>query len=141
MVYQPIPVGAVPITFTLAQMAELKREVLPDAPYASRTSFALVLRLVAHSNDLTAVRRELDALEGLAPVTAAKRKEGDQFKDPPLFPFSHKHYFTSRHTLRSVGERWNIARGQGNRDLDATLSELAKQYGRDPDIWPGAVAH
>ena len=120
-----IPQDTIPVSLTLEQLYEVKLQILHQAPYASRVSLGLALRLVEHSNDLVAVLREIDSLEGLKPETPVKRAE--QFKHPPLFPFWHKHYFTSRHALRNVGERWNVARGQGNRDLSSLLSEIAAQ--------------
>jgi hypothetical protein len=138
MAEQTIPEGTAAVSLTLEQIAELKLEILLHAPYTSRTSLGLALRLVEHPNDIAAVLREIDALEGVKPETTVKCAE--QFKHPPLFPFWHKHYFASRHALRNVGERWNIARGHGNRELGSALSAVAKQYGHDPDIWPGAIA-
>jgi hypothetical protein len=135
-----LPPNMEKVSWTLEQLTQLKSDVLSHAPYASRVSLGLLIRLVT-MDDMIPVLREIDALEGLAPATAVKRSEGEQFKHPPLFPFWHKHFFAPRHMLRNIGERWNIARGQGNPALDAALSEIAKECGHDPDMWPGAVAH
>jgi hypothetical protein len=85
------------------------------------------------------VYHERDALEGLRPETTTKRAE--QFKYVPLAPFWHKHFFSPCHALRNIGERWNIARGQGNRALDCVLSETATKYGDDPTKWPRELVH
>lgn len=134
---QPRP-DAVKVSLTLEQLVQLKSEVLLQAPYASRVSLGLLFRLIT-TGDTLPVLREIDALEGLKPRTTVK--DSQPFKYPPLFPFWHAHYFTSRHVLRNIGERWNIARGQGNGDLGAALAAVAGSHGHDPDVWPGAVAH
>jgi len=131
-------ITTVPIGFTLEELARLKLELLHGAPYASRVSLGLAMRLVQHPNERQAVLREIDALEGLRPATTTKI---GQFKYAPLAPFWHKHFFSPRHVLRNIGERWNIARGQGNRDLDSVLSEVASKYGDDPTRWPRALVH
>jgi hypothetical protein len=131
-------ITTVPIGFTLEELARLKLELLHGAPYASRVSLGLAMRLVQHPNERPAVLREIDALEGLRPATTTKI---GQFKYAPLAPFWHKHFFSPRHVLRNIGERWNIARGQGNRDLDSVLSEVASKYGDDPTRWPRALVH
>jgi hypothetical protein len=131
--------GMAKMTLSLEQLALLKSEALSHAPYASRVSLALVLRLAGYSDDVVPVLRQIDALEGLKQKTTVREER--QFKHPPLFPFWHAHYFASRHALRNIGERWNIARGQGNRDLQAAISAVAKQHGHDPDTWPRALAH
>jgi hypothetical protein len=115
-----------PIGFTLEELAGLKLELLDGAPYASRVSLGLALRLVQHPNEKPAVLREIDGLEGLRPATTTKIV---QFKHAPLASLWHKHFFRPRHMPRNIGERWNIARGQGNRDLDSVLSEVARKYG------------
>ncbi|QOG21734.1 hypothetical protein [Bradyrhizobium sp. SEMIA] len=140
MTDQTVPADAVKMGLTLEQLAQLKSEVLLQAPYASRVSFGLVIRLVI-TGDMIPVLREIDALEGLKPATTVKSKRGEQFKHPPLFPLWHKHYFASRHVLANIGERWNLARGEGNRDLIAALSTIIEQHGHDPAAWPGALAH
>lgn len=137
---QTIPPDAAKVSLTLEQLAQLKSEVLLQAPYASRVSFGLVVRLVT-TGDMMPVLREIDALEGLKPATTVKGGEGEQFRHPPLFPFWHKHYFTSRHVLRNIGERWNLARGQGNPDFRAALSAIAEQFGHDPDAWQSALPY
>ncbi|MHC2255938.1 hypothetical protein ACVILK_005630 [Bradyrhizobium embrapense] len=131
-------ISPVKVSWTLEQLAQLKSEVLLEAPYASRVSFGMVIRLTT-TGDLMPVLREIDALEGLKPKTTLK--DPQPFKYPPLFPFWHAHYFTSRHIMRNVGERWNIARGPSNPDMLAALSDVATRFGHDFDMWPGAVAH
>ncbi|WP_439407962.1 hypothetical protein ACNJX9_04570 [Bradyrhizobium sp. DASA03076] len=134
------PPDAAKVSLTLEQLAQLKSEVLPQAPYVSRVSFGLIVRLVT-TGDMMPVLREIDALESLKLPTTVKGEEGEQFKHPPLFPFWHKHYFTSRHVLRNIGERWNIARGKGNPDLKAALNTIAEQSGHDPDAWQSALPY
>jgi hypothetical protein len=58
-----------------------------------------------------------------------------------LAPLWHKHFFSPRHLLRNVDERWNLARGEGNRDLDTVLAEIAAEHGNNPARWPSVLAH
>lgn len=138
MTHQSRP-DMVQVSFTSEQLELVKREVTGGAPYASRLSFAFVTRLAKHRDDMPAVLEEIDALEGLRPASRPT-KEVEQFKHPPLFPLWHKHFFASRHVLRNTGDRWGISRGQGNRDLDALLTEIATKYGDDPSTWQGKLA-
>ncbi len=138
MANQTIPPDAEKLSVTLKQLTHLKSEVLLGAPYASRVSFGLLFRLVM-TDDTVPVLRQIDALEGRRPLSTSKQPA--PFKHPPLAPFWHAHYFSSRHTLRNIGERWNIARGPGNNDLSSALNGIAEQHGHDPDKWPGALAY
>lgn len=131
--------ATLPLSLTHEQLARLKLEVTGRAAYAPRISLALALRLVGHPADRSAVVSEIDSLEGVRPPTRAKPAQ--QFKHAPLAPLWHKHFFSPRHLFRNIGERWNLARGRGNRDLDAVLSEIATDYGTDPAMWPGMLAH
>jgi len=141
--------GYVPISFTSEQLAELKSEVTHRASYASRISLAFAIRLAAHPLDRLAVLREVDVLEGYRrPGTPEDRKlettvdpEEKPFKYPPLAPLWHKHFFMPRNAMRNSGDRWNIARGNGNRDLHTLLSDVAANSGHDPARWPGELMH
>ncbi|QQO19484.1 hypothetical protein JJB98_06005 [Bradyrhizobium diazoefficiens] len=133
------PSGMAKTSLTLEQLAQLKSEVLGHAPYAARVSLALIVRLACNSNDFLPVLRQIDALEDLKARTTVKEEQ--QFKYPPLFPLWHAHYFASRHTLRNIGERWNISRGEGNSALKASISAVAERHGHDPDKWPGVLLH
>ncbi|WP_375762450.1 hypothetical protein ACE10W_37115 [Bradyrhizobium sp. B025] len=127
------------MSLTRDQLVRLKLEVTGHAVYASRISLVLALRLVGHPADTSAVLHEIGSLEGLRPATRAKPPQ--QFKHAPLAPLWHKHFFSPRHLLRNIGERWNLARGAGNRDLDVALSEIAAQHGDDPAKWPSVLVH
>jgi hypothetical protein len=140
MVDSHIPFEAtLPLSLTRDQLARLKLEITGDAAYASRVSLALALRLVGHPADLSAVLGEIDSLEGLRSTTRAKSPQ--QFKHAPLAPLWHKHFFSPRHLLRNIGERWNLARGEGNRDLDAVLAQIAAEHGDNPARWPSVLVH
>jgi hypothetical protein len=128
-------------SFSLEEWAEIKRAIANGAPYANRMSIGLAIRLSRpqHESEQLGVLREIDALEGLRPETRTKRAE--QFKHPPLAPLWHKHFYSPRHMLRNLGDRWNIARGRGNDDLDSLLSGIAADCGDDPARWPRELIH
>jgi len=137
MLSQPPPGATLPPNLTRDQLARLKLEITGRAAYAPRVSLVLALRLIGHRADRSAVVCEIDSLEGVRLPTRAKPAQ--QFKHAPLTPLWHKHFFSPRHLFRNIGERWNLARGGGNRDLDAVLSEVATDYGSDPSMWPGKL--
>jgi hypothetical protein len=83
---EKLPPNVVKVGMARQQLAELKSEVLLQAPYASRVSFGLLVSLVT-TGDMIPLIREIDALEGLKPATNVKCKKGEQFRHPPLFPF------------------------------------------------------
>ncbi len=128
------------ISFDLDDLARLKSHVANGRPYAQRLSTGLAIRLLTTAqNDAPFVLAAIDALEGLR----AERnvKPASQFRRPPLFPLWHRHFFAPRHMIRNIGERWGIARGQGNRDLDRMIERVANDHGDDPDLWQGVLAH
>jgi hypothetical protein len=129
----------IPVSMTLDDLAKIKREITMGAPYAHRMSFGLTVRLVAHPRDAATVLREIGALEGIQPATTTKPAK--QFKHPPLAPLWHKHFFACRHVARNIGDRWNVSKGEGNRDLNDVLAEIAAKCGNDPARWPSAVSH
>jgi hypothetical protein len=48
---------------------------------------------------------------------------------------------SSQHTFRNIGERWNLARGNGSREFDALIKECESEHGKNPDIWPKFLAY
>ena len=128
-------------SFSLEEWAAIKRAVADNAPYADRISIGLAVRLSLsqHQPDRLDVLREINALEGLRPETNTNGPA--PFKHAPLAPLWHTHFFRPRHVLRNIGDRWGVARGQGNRDLGSLLSQVAVECGDDPVRWPGELAH
>lgn len=43
--------------------------------------------------------------------------------------------------FRNIGERWNIARGEGNRDLDTMIQKVVSEQGHNPAMWHKLLAH
>jgi hypothetical protein len=119
----------------------LKSGAVREKPYAERISIALAFRLLDSSNprfDPFSVLDEIDHLEGIR--KSSRTKEESQFKKPPLFPFWHKHFFSTTHLLKNIGIRWNLHNG-GNKDLDKLLQDIAMQHGEDLDAWPNHLTH
>lgn len=127
------------ISCDLDDLALLKSHAAAERPYAQRLSTGLVIRLLTTArHDAPFVLDAIDALEGLR--AEHNVKPASQFRRPPLFPLWHRHFFAPRHMIRNIGERWGIARGQGNRDLDQMIERVAKDHGDDPDLWQGVLA-
>ena len=129
------------ISMTLDEVAAYKRAITCNAEFSDRISVGFAIRLeiqrAAHGDEHH-VLWEIEHLEkGIETTT----KPASQFKFPPLHPFWHKHFSSYRHTLRNIGERWNVSRGGGNRDLKAMIDRVADECGRDPDLWPKKIAH
>ncbi|WP_312244294.1 hypothetical protein [Stutzerimonas nitrititolerans] len=132
-----------PVTVSLDKelIARLKTEAVRGKPYAERISIALAFRLLNSSNprfDPFSVLDEIDYLEGIR--SSSRTKKESQFRKPPLYPFWHKHFFSAQHLLKNIGIRWNLG-GDGNKDLDNLLREVAEQHGDDPDAWPNHLTH
>lgn len=123
------------------QLRRIKQEAVRGKPYADRISLSLAFRLLgitANSVDIYSVLDELDYLEKINPTSRTKAES--QFKRAPLAPFWHKHFFSARHVVANVGVRWNL-KGEGNRDLDTLIAEVAQAHGDDPDVWPDMLVH
>lgn len=135
--------GRVAVSLTLEQLARFKAEATRRRPYSNRISFALALELArryVERQDSFAVLDTLDFLEGLRAASAVVA--GAQFKHRPLYPLWHAHYFTARHTLRNLILRWGLHRDDtGNKDLGRLFQEVAAEFGAEPDVWPGVLAH
>ena len=127
------------ISFSLDELAALKRGAAQERPYAQRLSTGLIIRLLTTAkDDAPYVLDAIDALEGVRSHSGIK--SASPFLHPPLSPLWHQHYFAPRHMIRNVGERWGIARGKGNTELDQMIARVANEHGQDPDIWPGVLA-
>lgn len=129
------------ISLTAAEVSELKAEAVRGRPYAERVSIVLALRLLDRTDryfDPFAVLDELDYLEGIR--SASRTKPESRFKGEHLRPFWHKHFSSSRHLLKNIGVRWNLT-GDGNRDLDRMILDVAHKHGEDPDRWINDLVH
>lgn len=127
-------------SFSLDELADLKRAAAQERPYAQRLSAGLIIRLLTTAkDDATYILDAIDAMEGVRPHSNIK--SASKFRYPPLHPLWHLHFFAPRHMMRNVGERWGIARGEGNTDLDQMIARVANEHGQDPDVWPGVLAH
>ena len=105
------------------EIAAIKQYMAGGAPYWSRLSIALCIRLIdleRRHGEAWDVLEEIEALEGLrAPLNT---KPPTAFRKPPLKGFWYKHFSTSRHFVRNIGERWGVAAG-GNKDLRAMIED------------------
>ena len=127
------------VTMDREQLKELKLTAICGRPYWDRISIALAIRLLDKADpyfDHFSVLNELDYLEGIRSTSNTKPEE--QFKNEPLYPLWHKHFFLPKHVARNVAVRWNMQNG-GNTDLKAMLSEVSLNYGESPDIWPNRL--
>src|SRR5438093_1443126 len=94
------------VKFSLSQgqVLAVKQNVTCNAPYASRISLGFACDLADQDRrfrEAPDVLREIDALEGIIPPPSTKPAE--HFKHPPLHPFWHKHFCTSRHFMTNLG--------------------------------------
>lgn len=123
------------------QLKKLKTEAVRGRSYWERISVALALRLLDASNphfNHFSVLDELDYLEGIKQNSRTKTEK--QFKNKPLYPFWHKHFFLAKHLSKNISVRWNLHDG-GNRDLTNLLDEVTENYGESPDVWPNFLTH
>lgn len=123
------------------EIREIKTEAAFGGVWSERISLGLAFRLLDRSNPYFCrfnVLDEINYLEGKKPVSATK--PATQFKNPPLFPFWHKHFMQPHLILRNIGIRWNFD-GGGNKDLNQMIHEVARDYGDDHDMWPNVLAH
>jgi hypothetical protein len=136
------------ISMTIDELSAFKGLLTGDASFADRISLGLAMQLAwlqQTTRDDQAVLFEIQHLEQGVPTTT---KPAEPFKhNTPLWPFWHKHFFSSSHLLRNVGERWNIARRcrsdrerRGNRDFDAMIKQVASEQGHDPAMWPKSLS-
>lgn len=126
------------VSLTLEQVGLFKREVLQDRPYFTRVSFSLVLRMMgmaATGHEYFAVIDELDFLEEHHDISAVVA--ATQFKHAPLHPLWHKHFFTARHLVRNIMDRWGM---HGTAKEHARLiKEVAAECGGNVDLWPAVL--
>lgn len=129
------------VSFGKAELVSLKKAVTREKPYHERISLALALRLASYTSlriDVFSVLDEINYLEGLTHVSKTKKEE--PFTKPPLVGLWHKHFFSARHLVKNIGIRWNLDRG-GNKDLSKMISEVAKEYGENTDLWPNVLSY
>ena len=123
------------------EIREIKTEAAFGGVWSDRISLELAFKLLDQSNLYFcrfSVLDEINHLENKKLVSVTKPET--QFKNPPLFPFWHKHFMLPNQILHNIGIRWNLD-GGGNKDLDQMIYEVARDYGDDPDIWPNVLAH
>lgn len=131
---------AASISIDLDELARLKTIVAEERSYAERLSTGLALRLLTCAReDAPFVLQAIDGLEGIRP--SPNIIGATQFAYEPMHPLWHQHFFAPRHMLRNIGERWGIARGKGNRDLDQMIARVADNHGHDPSVWPDVISH
>lgn len=131
----------VPVGLDQDQLKRLKTEAVRGRSYWDRISVALALQLLDTSDpyfDYFAVLDELDYLEQIKSVSRTKIEQ--QFRNRPLYPFWHKHFFLAKHVYRNVAVRWNLHDG-GNKDLTKLLDEVTENCGEDLDLWPNYLTH
>lgn len=129
------------MNLTVHEVAKLKSEAVRGRSYAERVSLSLAVRLLDRTDqhfDPFAVLDELDHLEGLR--SFSRTKPESPFKGPHLKPFWHKHFSSSRHLIKNIGIRWNIA-GNGNKDLDRMILDIANEHGEDSEQWINQLVH
>lgn len=129
------------LSLSKEHLSKIKIEAARGKPYADRISIALAFRLLPIEQsrlDIFSVLDEIDYLEGITSFSRTKKES--QFKNPPLFPFWHKHFFSAQHILKNIGVRWDMSHG-GNKDLEVMISDVAKNYGDQPDVWINHLAH
>lgn len=128
-------------SFTFDEISDLKINFFKSEDLASRCSSVMFFKILLFDDIYEAgssVFIEIDCLEkGISTST----KPASQFRRPPLKPLWHKHFQANRHLHRNIMERWGLSNGEGNRDFDRMILEVAEKFGNDPKIWPGVIAH
>jgi len=133
--------GSFVTSFDEADLSEFKRYISGQKPYHARLSLALTIRLAIcnlEHMDTFNVLDEIDYLEGIKP--SSRTKKPARFRKPPLQNLWHKHFFSTRHLVKNVGVRWNLADG-GNADFSAMIESVEKDFGDNPDLWQKVLAH
>src|SRR5579864_7783644 len=106
------------LTLDLEECSQLKRHFTGGRPYSDRMSMGFLGHLLelhcSRGEDLF-VLDAIDALEGLP--SGCRTKKASRFRGEPLGRFWHKHFATSRHVIRNIGEQWGFTRG-GSKKLD-----------------------
>ncbi len=129
------------LSIPFEEASALKKWVTCNADFADRISILLALQLQilrSKSGDDSSVLFEIRHLERGVKTTT---KAASQFKHPPLFPLWHKHFSTGNNFWRNVGERWNTARGNGNKDLQKMTKEVSAEHGDNVNKWAGSIAY
>jgi len=124
------------VKFSLSsqQVKAFKECVTCNAPYASRISLGFAYDLASLNKlfrETPDILRELDSLEGITPNISTK--PAAQFEHPPLHPFWHKHFYSSRHQIRNGWERWGLGKG-GNGDFKKMIEQAFVTYGDQPNL-------
>lgn len=129
------------ISLDREEISKIKREAAHGGVWSERISLALAFRLLDRSNPYFCRFNVLDQINYLEGIKlASSTKAATQFRNPPLFPFWHKHFMLPHQIMRNIEIRWNLG-GGGNKDLDQMIREVIKDHGDDPDIWPSVLAH
>jgi hypothetical protein len=126
----------VKLSLSLEQIRAFKEYVTCNARYASRMSLGFAYDLADRDRrfrEAHEILRQLDNLEGILPIAHSSTKEAKKFKHAPLHPFWHKHFYSSRHFWRNIGERWGLERGR-NGDLDSMIEDAIAARGHQPEL-------
>src|SRR5947209_7025654 len=94
------------ISFTREQAAALKHYIMMDSDVAERVSLGLAIRLatsIAEIGEDFVIRAQIMRLER---NETGGTKVSTQFRHPPLHPFWHQHFSSTRHTVRNIGLHW-----------------------------------
>src|ERR1051326_5200382 len=129
------------ISFSESEAAELKKFVTDGRSYADRVSIALTMQLLGmkgSSAELPYILAAMDAVEG---IRSGSRSKGAKRLQRPLNDFWHKHFFAPRrHLLKNLGAEYGLD-NEGNQRLDRLIHEVAKEFGDQPGVWQGVLAH
>jgi hypothetical protein len=128
-------------SLTLEQIAAFKKSVTGDAAFSDRVSVGFAYRLAYLKSEFGDDHHVIFEIDHMERGVRTSTKPATLFKHRPLKGFWHKHFTSHRHMLRNIGERWNIARGPGNHDLDRMIGEVATEAGNDPDVWPKLLVY
>lgn len=123
------------------EICAIKVAISYGAPFAQRISLGFAWRLFKlrqRWGEDHLVLHEIDSLENGTATSTTKVET--QFKYPPLYPFWHKHFSSSRHMKANIGAHWKINKG-GSRTLSEMIGIVAAEQGDDPDLWPKRLAH
>jgi hypothetical protein len=129
------------VSLTRDQVAEVKRIVTGDAKFADRISLGFAMRLAWLNQKNREDRDVLGEVDGLEQGVPTRTKVAEQFKHSPLWPFWHKHFYSTRHMLRNVGDHWGISRGNGNSKLDAMTRQAVSEQAHDLEMLTKLSSH
>ena len=128
--------GLVKISFDMAELSRIKRQITNNRPYSDRMSISFAAQLLqvrTKLNEDHLILDVLDILEGLS-FQLLPREVG-QFRYSPLHPLWHVHWTAPRHILWSIGSRWNLRGDRKDDPLTSMMREVSGKYGDKPALW------